>query len=834
MAKAQSSLARFGMVPMAATAVGFVIAAALSVFVVQSMVNSDHQLQLGQAVAAELAQQINIRESSISTQLGKLAEGTTAKEAIRGSSADIIEAESKLMALIPGADRVRLIKKGTAKPDQGFPPFNYTSVDLVNNLEEGKDPIPEAISSEPQLGGERWVIFASGIKSRDETLIGTLFVHIRADVIAQGVGSGTSGGTRIMQTVGTTPRPLASAGTGGTGIVFTAPLANPNWTLEYSPSAVLAGSSPAPLVVYLIPIAVMLLIGIGGIFVSANQSASMIESDLSSLGQQISRVASGTFDDDTSFKLPGFYDQNVRLKSLLDLTPASKNKPSKSKTKTAQPQATEIVDIQMVDQTDEVEEFEVDDFEDVVEEAKKSEHSTADLTTIEHIFRAYDIRGVVGQSLSEEIARQIGLAIGSEADARGQQSLLVGFDGREYSPALTEALIDGLTSSGRDVTNIGSVPTPVLYYGTHNTDTQSGVMVTASHNAPDYNRFKIVLDGKTLMGDEIKALYERIQNSDFTSGEGSISVSDITQDYLDAVADDVVVAQPLKVVIDCGNGIAGAIAPELLDSLGCEAVPLYCEVDGSFPNHHPDPTKPENLEDLMLTVKSQGADIGIALDGDGDRLVAVTAEGDIVWPDRLLMLFAKDIVSRNPGSDVVYDVKCTRHLNSVISGFGGRPIICRSGHSYIKAKVNETGAMLGGELSGHICFSERWFGFDDGLYSAARLLEIVGSQEDSLSDLLKEFPNSITTPEIHIGVDDEDKFDLVQSLIQAADFEDATTTTIDGLRVDFSDGWGLVRVSNTEPAITLRFEADNNEALEDIKGAFKELLQEVRKDLDFA
>jgi len=357
--------------------------------------------------------------------------------------------------------------------------------------------------------------------------------------------------------------------------------------------------------------------------------------------------------------------------------------------------------------------------------------------------------------------------------------------------------------------------------------------VTGSHNAPDYNGFKVVLAGKTLSGGSITALYDRISTSNFSSGEGTMNVSDFTQEYMDAIADDVVVAQPLKVVVDCANGIAGAFAPELLENLGCEAVPLYCEVDGSFPNHHPDPTRPENLEDLALTVQSQGADLGLAIDGDGDRLVAVTAEGDIVWPDKLLMLFAKDIVSRNPGSDVIYDVKCTRHLNSVISGFGGRPIISRSGHSFIKGKLAETGALLGGELSGHICFSERWFGFDDALYSAARLLEIIGSQEEGLTELLQAFPVSIITPEIHVEVSDEEKFDLVNALVAAADFEDATMTTIDGLRVDFSDGWGLVRASNTEPAITLRFEADNEEILEDIKAAFRELLQENRSDLDF-
>ncbi|MFP6791784.1 MAG: phosphomannomutase/phosphoglucomutase, partial [Pseudomonadales bacterium] len=496
------------------------------------------------------------------------------------------------------------------------------------------------------------------------------------------------------------------------------------------------------------------------------------------------------------------------------------------------PKGAVTVDIKMTDDDlfEEFEEFEVNDFDSAVKKANKASDQ---LASIEHIFRASDIRGIVGKSINEDIARQIGLAIGSEAGNRGEQSLLVGYDGREYSPALAEALIEGIASSGRDVLNIGSVPTPVLYYATSNSDTKSGVMVTGSHNAPDHNGFKVVLGGKSLVDHEISALFQRLQENNFSTGRGTVSAADFTQEYIDAISYDVVVAQPLKVVIDCGNSIAGGIAPELLDILGCETVPLYCEVDGSFPNHYPDPTRPENLKDLIATVQSQGADLGIALDGDGNRLVAVTAEGQIVWPDRLLMLFAKDIVSRNPGSDVVYDVKCTRHLNSVISGFGGRPIICRSGHSFIKQKIADTDALLGGELSGHICFSERWFGFDDGLYSAARLLEIVGSQGDSLADLLANFPTSVATPEIHVAVKDSEKFSLIETLVETADFKDATLTTIDGLRVDFADGWGLVRASNTEPALTLRFEADSDESLENIKSTFRELLQEVKSDLNF-
>lgn len=841
MSKSPSNLSSFGMVSMAGTAVGFIVAAALSLFLVGGSVDSNHRETIGQLLASELAQQINIKEAHFTSQVEKIAASPLALDAINGATSDAIEAEATIATMIPYAERVRLIPRGEAKTDQGFPPFTFIALDMVKSIEAGEAVTPEAISSQPRLEGDKWIILGAPVKSRDGSLRGTLFVYLSSSALTSDVTDGTKGQLTVMQMVGSEPRPIASAGNGGSGSIFTTQLNNPKWSIQYSPGGLAANSAPGNIVFYLIPPLAMLVVALGAIFYSAGQTGSAIQRNLSRLGSQIARVSTGSYDGDVKYTLPGFADQDSKLKQFLEFRPtkADDADPSaKRQSKRVEPpprkKAEEMVEIQMTDEADfeEVEEFEVDDFDEAVAAANETD-SGEDIADLEQIFRAYDIRGVVGESLSEDISRKIGQAIGSEAEARGQQTVIVGYDGREYSPALAEALIEGLTASGRDVINIGAVPTPVLYYAAHNSTTQSGVMVTGSHNPPEYNGFKVVLDGKTLVDQEIKALYERIQSGNVSSGSGSVSEMDVVPDYMDAIADDVVVAQPLKVVVDCGNGIAGSIAPELLDSLGCEAVPLFCEVDGSFPNHHPDPTKPENLADLISTVQSQGADLGIGLDGDGDRLVAVTAEGEIVWPDRMLMLFAKDVVSRNPGSDVVYDVKCTRHLNSVISGFGGRPIISRSGHSFVKQKIAETGAMLGGELSGHICFSERWFGFDDGLYSAARLLEIVGSQEEGLTDLLSEFPESVTTPEIHVPIDDEEKFTLIEALTATADFEDATITTVDGLRVDFSDGWGLIRASNTEPALTLRFETDNAQALDEIKGEFKELLQELREDLTF-
>ena len=463
-------------------------------------------------------------------------------------------------------------------------------------------------------------------------------------------------------------------------------------------------------------------------------------------------------------------------------------------------------------------------------DTNKGESTEDELATI---FRAYDIRGIVNQTLTTEVIRKIGQAIGSEAKELGEQTLVVGADGRISSPTVMDTLINGILTTGTNVHSIGAVPTPLVYFATNTLETESGIAVTGSHNPADYNGFKIVLKGRTLVSEDIQKLYKRVLNEDFRSGEGQLTESDIRDDYIDAIADDVIVAQPLKVVIDCGNGIAGDIAPDLLSALGCEVLPLYCEVDGSFPNHHPDPTIPANLEDLIITIRSNDADLGIALDGDGDRIVAITGDGEIVWPDQLLMLFAKDVVSRSPGSDVVYDVKCTRHLNSVISGFGGRPIICRSGHSYLKEKIQETGAVLGGELSGHVCFNERWYGFDDGLYAAARLLEIVGAQPKSLKDLMSEFPVSVSTPEIQMFVSEAEKFDIIRNFNQLADFEGGTLNNIDGTRVDFSDGWGLIRASNTNPCLTLRFEANDAKSLERIKNDFRQKLKMVDESLGF-
>lgn len=447
------------------------------------------------------------------------------------------------------------------------------------------------------------------------------------------------------------------------------------------------------------------------------------------------------------------------------------------------------------------------------------------------IFRAYDIRGVVGESLTDDTVKAIGRALGSEADECGEQTVIIAHDGRLSSPHLRTALAQGLQNSGRNVIDIGMVPTPVLYFATHFLESNTGIMITGSHNPPEYNGLKMVVNGETLSEERIQRLRQRIENNDLVTGSGSLETKDINPDYVGTIADDIQIGQPIKVVVDCGNGVAGNIAPVLMRSIGCEVVELYCDVDGNFPNHHPDPSKPENLKALIQSVESEGADLGLAFDGDGDRLGVVDSEGNIIWPDRQMMLFSADVLSRQPGADIIFDVKCSKHLATEIVNHGGRPIMWKTGHSLIKAKIKETGAQLAGEMSGHIFFTERWYGFDDALYSAARLLEILSADSRSSSEIFAELPDSVNTPELNIRLAEGENFLFIEKLLSQASFTDAKITTIDGLRVDFTDGWGLVRASNTTPSLVLRFEADDEQALKKIQEQFKSLMLKVDSQL---
>jgi|TARA_Y100000385_G_scaffold40231_1_gene37457 phosphomannomutase/phosphoglucomutase len=442
------------------------------------------------------------------------------------------------------------------------------------------------------------------------------------------------------------------------------------------------------------------------------------------------------------------------------------------------------------------------------------------------IFKAYDIRGIVETELTPEIVKLIGRAVGSESIDKGERGVVVGRDGRLTGPELSEALISGLIESGCHVVNIGMVPSPVVYFATCTKAASSGVMITGSHNPAEYNGLKIMVAGETLSAEKIQSLYTRILENDFKTGSGTSTSINIDQDYIDTIKSDINLEKELNVVIDCGNGVAGNIAPQLFEALGVKLSKLFCLVDGRFPNHHPDPSKPKNLEDLIQEVIETKADLGLAFDGDGDRLGLIDNKGKIVWADQQMMLYAKDVLSRNKGAKIIFDVKCTSLLPKVISDNGGEPIMSRTGHSFIKKKLKETNAALAGEMSGHIFFKERWFGFDDALYTAARLLEIVSKSNKTCSELFDELPVNLSTPEININFDKHgQQFEAMDSLSKNIDFPGANINTIDGVRVDFDDCWGLVRPSNTTPCLVLRFEAKNNAALIGIQEKFNKWLK---------
>ncbi len=454
-------------------------------------------------------------------------------------------------------------------------------------------------------------------------------------------------------------------------------------------------------------------------------------------------------------------------------------------------------------------------------------------TAAEDIFKAYDIRGIVGKGLTKETVYDIGLAFGSEAKLKGVKKVVVARDGRLSGPDLNDCLIRGIISTGRHVLDVGMVPTPVLYFVTQHTEGRTGIMLTGSHNPANYNGLKMVMQGETLANEKIQQLKQRIAEEDFiTEAMGSVEQNDgYYEEYIGTICDDIRLDKSLKVVVDCGNGVAGKLAPELLMALGCEVIELFCEIDGNFPNHHPDPSKPENLKDLIAAVAKHKADIGLAFDGDGDRLGVIDSEGKIIWADRQMMLYAKQVLSLKSGAEIIYDVKCSRHLGEQIKKYGGHPVMWKTGHSLMKAKLKETGAALAGEMSGHIFFNDRWFGFDDALYTAARLLEILSADSRSSSQVFAEFPDSINTPELNVSLAEGENFTFMAELIKTAHFPDATVIDIDGLRVDFKDGWGLVRASNTTPSLVIRFEADTQHALEKIQQQFALLMTDVKSDI---
>ena len=847
----QAQLAATGLAQAGVALLAVVIAAVLIQVLVLQPADDERWQQRTETELASATARVEQRIAVLQTLVQGLASQEQLVRRVMNEGAQ--QVTGVFEPIVPGARAVFLFPSGRIARQVGETfELSFVNLDLVRRAESGRTLNPDAF---PRNGDTFIQIAAPVREAPDQPIQGSLLVVFDAAVLMPSLSvtdRELAGRLAVVQTVSGGRQVIAAQGSGSLPVV-TGSLSVPGWSMEYTPAR-----RPAPnadLVAVLLVVIVPGILAAVLVWLLLLKTQTSVRKEMQALTQWTHKAFGGERVAPPKLRwdfLVSLLEGIQRLMQLMDKRLAKAEEEARVKAgreaakkgagKAAaarsqeldQPlfQDKDVLDIDMLDGDEDVlglggsDDLLADDFGlDVGElEAPVAEVSPS-------LFRAYDIRGVVDDTLTPEVVEVIGRAIGSEALARGCHDICIAWDGRDSSPGYADALSRGLLSTGCNVIELGAVPTPVLYFATHALETGAGVMITGSHNPPEYNGLKVVLAGETLHDEGIHKLQQRIQNLDFASGQGERRREDLRRAYLDRIVGDIAVAAPLKVVLDAGNGIASELAPILVEELGCDVIPLYCEVDGSFPNHHPDPSDPANLADLMARVKAEKADIGLALDGDGDRLGVVTNTGKIIWPDRLLMLFAKDVISRNPGADVIYDVKCSRRLATVISQAGGRPVMWKSGHSVMKAKMRETGALLAGEMSGHVFFKERWYGFDDGLYTAARLLEILGVEDRHSDEVFADLPEDFSTPELHVNTTDESKFALVEKLVQAGQFGDGIVSTIDGIRVDYPDGWGLCRASNTTPVLVLRFEGETEEALERIRTMFREQLAGIAPEL---
>ncbi len=810
--------------------------------------NEAHREQQLRSANATYVAYFNAKIAELQVLVNAAARAEDTVSALTSSDPALIaRREAAMTDQIGYAERVDIIRLGEAQVDlDSDTPISYAMLDLIKRAEDQEFAGPEIAKTQSGIVYAAQPIYYNGVPE------GVLFVAFdaRRFLIEPAARSFDTSAAEaaILQTLDTgadDPRVFVLGQASGATREILTQLNAPHWELKLTASLDGLGSV-ATMADLLTALSVALGFMLAGVSLAFSSLGRKLQADAEQLAAYASSLIRRRGAQLDRYRLPLFQQLAAELAPLARGTKepdAGNRKPAAPRgagkgTGKASAQAAPSTE-ELLDSEDE------DDFLDVkassdaaenfgIEVTEEVSPSDLGLELDPNIFRAYDIRGITTRNLTEDVVYWIGRAFAAEASEAGQNRVAVGRDGRHSSAPLRDALNRGLTEGGVDVIDIGEIPTPLLYFATFALDTGTGIMITGSHNPPDYNGLKMMIGGVTLAEERIQALKVRLEENRLSEGEGDVEEIDLKDHYLDRVLEDVALAQPLKVVVDCGNGVAGHLAPRLLEELGCEVIQLYCDVDGDFPNHHPDPAEPENLRDLIDVVKDEQADLGLAFDGDGDRVGVVTGSGEIIWPDKLLMLFAQDIVGRNPGADIIYDVKCSRHLNNLISEYGGRPIMWRTGHSHMKAKLKETGALLAGEFSGHICFGERWFGFDDALYSAARLLEIIAAQSASTDELFGQFPITYATPELKIETTESEKFKIVDKLANGADFGDGTVTNIDGVRVDYADGWGLIRASNTSPVLSLRFEADGQAALERIKQQFQEQLSAIDPALKLA
>jgi phosphomannomutase/phosphoglucomutase len=786
-------------------------------------------------MARSIAAHVQKNVESIKKQLSELARDpqTVSLFENSGDADALTSAADEKQSLFLHALKLRFLKPRSYEADSAsVPPLSYASVEMLNKAETSSNN-----NAEVHLFGtpNQHIVLIDRVLNSGFELVG--LIHLSLDVaaldeFAQGLTL-NEGYAELTQRGAGKELTLKTLGNAGLkqGKATTVSVNDTRWIIAYwagSEAAIASDESSSGLPILPITVVLLLLIGVVVFLVmkkrgDGTSSNTDTDDDLLVYQGAVRAIAEGAH--------PGVEHMIPHLpkgeRITANLKPVSQGMTGDDVTMIAMPPS---VDSEAV--TESVHEKESNDDTppagtNITDAANKHEIDPV-------IFRAYDIRGVVDESLTIEAVHEIAQAIGTMAHEQGQQGIVVARDGRLSSPMLGESLIKGLRSTGRDVIDIGIVPTPVLYFATHHLETGSGVMITGSHNAPEYNGLKIMLAGKALSGDDIKEIQARAASGEHATGQGDLRHADISADYVRRISEDIRVAlgSSLKIVVDCANGVAGTLAPQLLNAIGHDVIEMYCDIDGAFPNHHPDPSQPENMQELIERVKAEGADVGFAFDGDGDRLGVVDAEGHIIWPDRQLMLLAKDVLTRNEGASIIFDVKCSRYLKSIIETNGGKPLMWKTGHSFIKGKMKEVDAPLAGEMSGHIFFKERWYGFDDALYTAARFVEIFTNSKSSPTELFAELPEGVSTPELRMPLSEDQHGGFMEELAEKMSSADAEIIDIDGVRIEYSDGWGLARPSNTSPYIILRFEGESEGVLERIKTEFRDAIKSVIADAD--
>ncbi len=797
----------------------------------------------GSVAAQGLAKNISDRLFNIQHTLNGMAQLPSVMTALQARDLEAIETlQSELQVLLPYARRIRILHHSVSETDSSsVPHMGYADLEMVQStLTSPQQPVIQGSKE------HRHLALTSVVNDVNGQVLGVILASLKFDFLNNSLSPfGLKMGLiEIRQQKAV----LATAGDPQLKLEDDQPIQIKNslWQIYYWPNLHTTRSMLTLL---------FALVGLSGLlvclsfFISYRKLAGFIRQDQSSILKAAKDLLSG--------KISGNYPVHLNeMKPVITNIVQYKRVVDQQGEEVIDDDSeiddgffdegleSSFLDINRGVELDEDDEIELSMPDTVYEEPEttgneKSEEIIpispfTDTSDLDRIFKAYDVRGIVDKTITADIVYKIGKALGAEAEAANAGTVVIARDGRLSSQAFAQSLAEGVISSGRNVLDIGVVPTPVLYFVAHHSEGRSGAMITASHNPAEYNGVKIVVNGKALFGEGIKKLQKRIENDDYVRGSMSGSVEQntlFTNEYIGMLCEDIHMERPMKVVIDCGNGAASELAPVLLRTIGCEVIELYCEIDGNFPNHHPDPSRPENLVDLVEAVKQNQADIGLAFDGDGDRLGVVDSSGKVIWPDRQMMMFAKNVLADKPGSEVIFDVKCSRHLTDVVIKHGGRPLMWKTGHSLVKAKVKETGAVLAGEMSGHIIFNDRWFDFDDALYAASRLIEILSADTRQSSEVFADFPDSHSTPEINVPIQDGTGARFVEQMFNQANFQDGNVLNIDGLRVEFDDGWGLVRASNTTPSLVLRFEADSEQAMKRIQHQFKQLMLQVNPEL---